>query len=89
MKEGLHDRGNAGRFEFIAHIGMQASIFHAWFSTFFCWLIDYLTSADCNNPARGQKQGNIRTDDEQETERKKQTNKQTKNNQEQRRKEKQ
>ena len=38
------------------------------------WLIDYLTLADCNNPARGQKQGDIRTKDEkQETEKNKQT----------------
>ena len=41
------------------------------------WLIDYLTLADCNNPARGQKQEDIRTENEQETERKKQANKQT------------
>ena len=28
------------------------------------WLIDHLTLADCNNPARGQKQGDIRSKDE-------------------------
>ena len=39
------------------------------------WLIDNLTLADCNNPARGQKQGNIRINNEQETEEK--TNKQS------------
>ena len=42
-----------------------------------CILIDcFLTLADYNNPARGQKQGDIRTKDEQETEGKK-TSKQT------------
>ena len=40
-------------------------------------LIDYLTMADCNNPARGQKEGNIRTKNEDETEKNKRTNKQT------------
>ena len=30
-------------------------------------MIAYLTLADCNNPARGQKQGNIRTNNERET----------------------
>ena len=40
-------------------------------------LIDYLTLADCNNPARGQKQGDIRTSNEREIEGKKKQTKQT------------
>ena len=40
-------------------------------------MIDYLTLADCNNPARGQKQGDIRTKDETRNRKK---NKQTSNN---------
>ena len=53
-------------------------------------MIDYLTLADCNNPACDQKQGNIRANNQEDTDgkEKKGTNKQI-SEQEQRRKEKQ